>query len=63
MVFPDGTRNQCTPHGETVLAGNLPSGFTPARPIDIKECWQPTAYSSIPELPTIALPSYDIFAL
>jgi hypothetical protein len=30
MVPPDDTPTGCTPHGQTVLAGILPSGFTPS---------------------------------
>ena len=35
MVLPDDTSTGCTPHGQTALAGILPSGFTPSSGSDI----------------------------
>ena len=35
MVLPDDTPTGCMPHGQTALAGILPSGFTPSSGSDI----------------------------
>lgn len=35
MVLPDDTSTGCTPHGQTALAGILPSGFTPSSGSDV----------------------------
>jgi hypothetical protein len=36
MVLPDDTPTGCTPHGQTALAGILPSGFTSPTPTRIR---------------------------
>lgn len=48
MVLPDDTSTGCTPHGQTALAGILPSGFTPSSRSDV-------ARSSGSRLPTPAV--------
>jgi hypothetical protein len=46
MVLLDDTPTGCMPHGQTVLAGILPSSFTPSSRLDIvRSRWQPTAYA------------------
>jgi len=48
MVLSDDTPTGCTPHGQTALAGILPSGFTPSSRLD-------TVRSSGSRLPTPAV--------
>ena len=48
MVLPDDTSTGCTPHGQTALAGILPSDFTPTSGSD-------TVRSSGSRLPTPAV--------
>jgi hypothetical protein len=46
MVLSDDTSTECMPHGQTALAGILPSGFTPtSRSYVVRSIWQPTTYA------------------
>lgn len=53
MVLPDDTPAGCTPHGQTALAGILPSGFTPSssvgrRSIKAADCLRPRWHDQYP---------------